>query len=247
LKSGIRILPLLQRVKQNARFNFSRERFIRPPFLLVEEGGGKETGPRAGQKRFTPTLIGVSHMKKSLIALAVAGACCRSQPFPPPPTWTSTARSARPSTISIATSTPMASGRSPIAFPVSASRVPKIWRRPEGRVADRERPHLRRRWRHGRRWPAATPSSASPAASVPPGRRHDTPYKLAGSADVFVDTAADAQDTAGIIGSGGFDTRAANTIAYISPDFSGFHFAAATVPVKPPPPPAPQPDAKQLV
>jgi len=60
--------------------------------------------------------------------------------------------------------------------------------------------------------------------------RHDTPYKLAGSADVFVDTAADAQDTNGIIGSGGFDTRATNTIAYISPDFSGLHFAAAIVP-----------------
>jgi len=77
--------------------------------------------------------------------------------------------------------------------------------------------------------------------------RHDTPYKLAGSADVFVDTAADAQDTTGIIGSGGFDTRAANTIAYISPDFSGLHFAAATVPGEATTPAGtPSPDANSL-
>jgi len=60
--------------------------------------------------------------------------------------------------------------------------------------------------------------------------RHDTPYKLGGSADVFVDTAADAQNGTGIIGSGNFDARISGTIAYISPDFSGFHFAAAIVP-----------------
>jgi predicted porin len=60
--------------------------------------------------------------------------------------------------------------------------------------------------------------------------RHDTPYKLGGSADVFVDTAADAQKSTGIIGSGNFDARVTGTIAYISPDFSGFHFAVATVP-----------------
>jgi len=60
--------------------------------------------------------------------------------------------------------------------------------------------------------------------------RHDTPYKLGGSADVFVDTAADAQNSKGIIGSGNFDARISGTVAYISPDFSGFHFAAAIVP-----------------
>ncbi len=57
--------------------------------------------------------------------------------------------------------------------------------------------------------------------------KHDTPYKLAGSADVFADTAADAQGTAGIIGYGNFDLRATNALAYISPDWNGFHFAAA--------------------
>ncbi len=60
---------------------------------------------------------------------------------------------------------------------------------------------------------------------------HDTPYKLAGTADVFADTAADAatSTTTGIIGRGGFDLRAANAIAYISPDFNGFHAAVAAV------------------
>jgi len=61
--------------------------------------------------------------------------------------------------------------------------------------------------------------------------RHDTPYKLGGSADVFADTSADSQkNTSGIIGRNGFDNRVSGTIAYISPDFSGFHFAVATVP-----------------
>lgn len=61
--------------------------------------------------------------------------------------------------------------------------------------------------------------------------RHDTPYKLVGSADLFADTAADSQASAtGIIGRNGFDTRANGTLAYISPDFSGFHFAAAVIP-----------------
>jgi predicted porin len=68
--------------------------------------------------------------------------------------------------------------------------------------------------------------------------RHDTPYKLAGSADLFGDTIADSQaagvaavngSTGGIIGRNGFDTRAAATLAYITPDFSGFHAAAAIV------------------
>jgi predicted porin len=60
--------------------------------------------------------------------------------------------------------------------------------------------------------------------------RHDTPYKLGGSADLFADTAADAQQASGIIGSGNFDLRINGTIAYVSPDFSGFHAAIAVVP-----------------
>ena len=62
--------------------------------------------------------------------------------------------------------------------------------------------------------------------------RHDTPYKLAGSADLFGDTAADAQGNFGnnVIGRNGFDKRISGTIAYVSPDFSGFSFAAAIVP-----------------
>ncbi len=59
------------------------------------------------------------------------------------------------------------------------------------------------------------------------GGKHDTPYKLAGSADLFGDTVADSQDGAGIIGYGSFDLRATNALAYISPDWNGFHFAAA--------------------
>ena len=59
---------------------------------------------------------------------------------------------------------------------------------------------------------------------------HDTPYKLGGSADVFGDTAADSQGGGtGIIGRNTLDNRAANAIAYISPDWNGFHFAAAGV------------------
>jgi len=60
--------------------------------------------------------------------------------------------------------------------------------------------------------------------------RHDTPYKLGGSADLFSDTAADAQGASGIIGAGNFDLRISGTIAYVSPEWSGFHFAVATVP-----------------
>jgi len=61
---------------------------------------------------------------------------------------------------------------------------------------------------------------------------HDTPYKLAGSADLFGDTAADSQGGGGIIGrtmTGGasFDLRANNAIAYITPDVAGFHAAVA--------------------
>ncbi len=64
--------------------------------------------------------------------------------------------------------------------------------------------------------------------------RHDTPYKLAGSADVFADTTADAQCSGGlgqcIVGRNGFDNRVADAIAYISPSFSGFTVMAAVVP-----------------
>jgi predicted porin len=63
--------------------------------------------------------------------------------------------------------------------------------------------------------------------------RHDTPYKLGGSADLFGDTSADSQKNgSGIIGRNGFDNRVSGTIAYISPTWSGFHFAAATVPAE---------------
>jgi len=61
--------------------------------------------------------------------------------------------------------------------------------------------------------------------------RHDTPYKLGGSADQFADTSADSQKNGtGIIGRNGFDNRANGTVAYISPEWSGFHFAAAVIP-----------------
>lgn len=68
--------------------------------------------------------------------------------------------------------------------------------------------------------------------------RHDAPYKLAGSADLFGDTAADATGenaTAGatnanIIGRNGFDTRAAQTVAYVTPEVSGVHAAIAVIP-----------------
>ncbi|WIM05408.1 MAG: porin [Candidatus Nitricoxidivorans perseverans] len=61
---------------------------------------------------------------------------------------------------------------------------------------------------------------------------HDTPYKLGGSADLFGDTAADAQGTAaasGIIGRNGWDNRLGNVLAYVSPTWSGFHFAVGLV------------------
>ncbi len=59
---------------------------------------------------------------------------------------------------------------------------------------------------------------------------HDTPYKLGGSADVFGDTRADSQiNTSGIIGRNGLDNRAGNAVAYISPDYAGFHVGVAAV------------------
>jgi len=59
--------------------------------------------------------------------------------------------------------------------------------------------------------------------------RHDTPYKMAGSAALFNDTMADEQSTSGII-QRNFETRAANTIAYITPTVNGLHAAIAVVP-----------------
>ena len=63
---------------------------------------------------------------------------------------------------------------------------------------------------------------------------HDTPYKMStGPLDVFVGTLGDYN---GVFGSAGatansnlFDLRTGNTIAYMSPDFSGFTFAGAYV------------------
>ena len=53
--------------------------------------------------------------------------------------------------------------------------------------------------------------------------RHDTPLKIStGPLDLFADTMADYNNTVGFM-----DIRADNAIAYISPSFSGFTFAAA--------------------
>jgi predicted porin len=53
---------------------------------------------------------------------------------------------------------------------------------------------------------------------------HDTPLKLVGRAvDLFGDTIADSRNVLG----GGSDTRAKNVVAYVSPSFSGFAFAGA--------------------
>jgi predicted porin len=58
------------------------------------------------------------------------------------------------------------------------------------------------------------------------GGKHDTPLKLVGrSIDLFGDTVADSRNVMG----GGSDTRSDNTVAYLSPDFTGFSFAAAYV------------------
>jgi predicted porin len=54
--------------------------------------------------------------------------------------------------------------------------------------------------------------------------KHDTPLKLVGRAvDLFGDTFADSRNVLG----GGSDIRANNVVAYISPSFSGLTFAAA--------------------
>lgn len=65
--------------------------------------------------------------------------------------------------------------------------------------------------------------------------RHDTPYKLGtGSLDIFGDTIADYNagrlDSVQLITNGN-DARVNNAIAYVSPTWSGFHFAAAVVTV----------------
>lgn len=77
--------------------------------------------------------------------------------------------------------------------------------------------------------------------------RHDTPYKMVGSADLFGDTLADAENGAGLLaapvltggvysGTSGIgfciiceDLRVSNAVAYVSPSFSGLTIAAATV------------------
>jgi len=56
------------------------------------------------------------------------------------------------------------------------------------------------------------------------GGKHDTPLKLVGrTVDLFGDGLADSRNVMG----GGSDTRADNVVAYLSPSFSGFAFAAA--------------------
>lgn len=56
--------------------------------------------------------------------------------------------------------------------------------------------------------------------------RHDTPMKIStGKLDLFADTMADYNGTVGFQ-----DIRADNAIAYISPNWSGFQLALATVP-----------------
>jgi predicted porin len=61
--------------------------------------------------------------------------------------------------------------------------------------------------------------------------RHDTPYKMAGSADLYADTAADAQNT-GTLCIICEDVRTNNAIAYVSPSFSGLTVVGAIVPGK---------------
>ncbi|WP_133510542.1 porin [Candidatus Thiosymbion oneisti] len=56
--------------------------------------------------------------------------------------------------------------------------------------------------------------------------RHDTPLKISTSKlELFNDTMADYEGTVGFD-----DIRADNTILYVTPSFSGFQFAAATIP-----------------
>ncbi|MDP1926737.1 MAG: porin [Thiobacillus sp.] len=64
--------------------------------------------------------------------------------------------------------------------------------------------------------------------------RHDTPYKLAtGSLDIFSDTAGDYNTIIGTTKAGTiYDNRAPQMIAYMSPTWTGFSFAAAYAEVK---------------
>lgn len=56
------------------------------------------------------------------------------------------------------------------------------------------------------------------------GGNHDTPLKLVGrKLDLFGDTIGDSRNVMG----GGSDTRTRNTLAYLTPNFSGFGIAAA--------------------
>ena len=61
--------------------------------------------------------------------------------------------------------------------------------------------------------------------------KHDTPYKLGtASLDLFADTMGDYNAIVGnAIGTVAFDSRLGNVAAYISPTWSGFHFAGAVV------------------
>lgn len=59
--------------------------------------------------------------------------------------------------------------------------------------------------------------------------RNDTPYKQAGSSDIFANTAADSQhSTSGVIGRSGWDKRENNIIGYVSPKIKGVVISAAT-------------------
>lgn len=61
--------------------------------------------------------------------------------------------------------------------------------------------------------------------------RHDTPYKIStGKLDIFVDTAADFNNVIGNAnGTNAFDLRTNNTIAYISPSISGLTVTGAYI------------------
>ncbi|MDP3139570.1 MAG: porin, partial [Burkholderiaceae bacterium] len=64
--------------------------------------------------------------------------------------------------------------------------------------------------------------------------RHDTPYKMAtGNLDIFSDTAGDYNTIIGTTSAGTiYDNRATQTVAYMSPTWTGFSFAAAYVEAK---------------
>ncbi len=62
--------------------------------------------------------------------------------------------------------------------------------------------------------------------------RHDTPYKIAtGKLDTMSDRISDYNNIIGTTSASGtiFDERAPQTVAYISPNFNGFHVAAAHI------------------